>query len=210
MAPLLFIAACGSSREAAQDTADATATAATVPAPAAVAPDTMTTPERSNAIPPPAPAPDEVTEPGQPDWLRVDEAAKKVEMDVVAGLTGENGSWNYNGYAKGAMTLTIPVGWTVVMNFSSHDANVPHSLFITDQTPPYPNLMPDTPGIPRAYSINLQQGLGPGKSDVLRFAVDKPGEYYMVCGVPGHAASGMWDHLHVSSEAHRPSVELKK
>ena len=96
------------------------------------------------------------------------------------------------------------------MNFSSHDANVPHSLYVTDQAPPYPSMMSGTPAIPRAYSINLQNGLGPGKSDVLRFTAGKPGEYYMVCGVPGHAASGMWDQFHVSGEAARPRVELKR
>ena len=94
--------------------------------------------------------------------------------------------------------------------FSSHDANVPHSLYVTDQAPPYPSVMSGTPAIPRAYSINLQNGIGPGKSDVLRFTAGKPGEYYMVCGVPGHAASGMWDPFHVSADAARPTVELKR
>jgi sulfocyanin len=162
---------------------------------------TATTP---TAVPAGAP------EAGQVDWMRVDEAGKKVEMDIVAGLTGENGAWNFNGHAKGEMTITVPVGWTVVMNFTSHDANVPHSLYVTDQAPPYPSVMPGQPAISRAYSINLPQGIGPGKSDVLRFTVDKPGDYYLVCGVPGHAASGMWDYFRVSAEARRPSVELKK
>jgi hypothetical protein len=141
--------------------------------------------------------------------MRVDEAGKTIQMDIVAGLTGANGSLNYNGYAKGEMTLTVPVGWTVVMNFSSHDANAPHSLFITDKAPPYPGVMTDEPAIARAYSINLQQGIGPGKSDVLRFPVEKPGRYFMVCGVPGHAAGEMWDHFVVAANAPRPTVEVK-
>ncbi len=141
--------------------------------------------------------------------MRVDEAGKTVQMDIVAGLTSATGSLNYNGYAKGEMTLTVPVGWTVVMNFSSRDADVPHSLFITDKAPPYPGVLTDEPAIPRAYSINLQEGILPGKSDVLRFLVDKAGQYFMVCGVPGHAASGMWDHLVVAANAPRPTVEVK-
>jgi sulfocyanin len=141
--------------------------------------------------------------------MRVDEAAKAVTFEVVAGLTSVNGSWNFNGHAKGDLTITVPVGWTVTMNFSSHDANVPHSLYLTDQAPPYPNVMPDQPAIPRAYSINLMQGIGPGKSDTLRFLVPKAGRYYMACGVPGHAASGMWDRFEVSSEIQRPEVQTK-
>jgi sulfocyanin len=141
--------------------------------------------------------------------MRVDEAGKTVEMDIVAGLTAANGSWNFNGHANGEMTVTVPAGWTVVMNFSSRDANVPHSLFITDKGPPYPNVMPEEPAIPRAYSINLQQGIGAGKSDVLRFPVEKSGRYFMVCVVPGHAASGMWNNFVVAAKAPRPTVEVK-
>jgi uncharacterized cupredoxin-like copper-binding protein len=44
---------------------------------------------------------------------------------------------------------------------------------------------------------------------VLRFPVKQPGQYYLTCGVPGHAASGMWDHFVVSGDAPRPKVELK-
>jgi hypothetical protein len=214
MAPLLFIPACGGSQGAPEGSGTAD-TAAVTPAPASapVMPPADTAGGAGRlvaAVATPAAAAADAPQAGQPDWMRVDEAGKKVEMDVVAGFTSENGGWNYNGYAKGEMTLTVPVGWTVVMNFSSHDANVPHSLYVTDQAPPYPSMMPGQPAIPRAYSINLPEGIGPGKSDVLRFTVDKPGEYHLVCGVPGHAASGMWDYFRVSAEARRPSVELKK
>jgi sulfocyanin len=143
------------------------------------------------------------------DWMRVDETAKKVTFDVVAGLTPENSAWNFNGYANGEMTITVPVGWTVVMNFTSRDADVPHSLFITDLKPPFPAVMPTKPAFPKAFSVNLQNGIGPGRKDTLRFTADKPGEYIMACGVPGHAASGMWDYFVVSAEAQRPQVTVR-
>jgi sulfocyanin len=147
---------------------------------------------------------------GEVEWMQVDEAKKKVNFDVVAGLTADNSAWNFNGYANGAMTITVPQGWTVTMKFSSRDADVPHSLYIIDEKPPYPAVMPETPAIPKAYSINLKNGIGPGKSDVLRFTSDKAGEFSMACGVPGHSASGMWDHFVISAGAVRPSVTFEK
>jgi sulfocyanin len=146
---------------------------------------------------------------GDVDWMRVDEAAKRVEFDVVAGLTPTNGSWNFNGYANGDLTITVPVGWSVVMNFTNHDANVPHSVYVLDREPPFPQVMPEKPGIPRAYSINLMTGIAAGREDTLRFPVPTAGRYTMPCGVPGHAASGMWDWFVVSAEAERPSVSTK-
>jgi hypothetical protein len=146
---------------------------------------------------------------GGVDWMRVDEGAKRVEFDVVAGLTPVNGNWNFNGYANGDLTITVPVGWTVVMDFTNHDGNVPHSVYVAAEEPPFPQVMPEAPGIPRAYSINLMNGLAAGRHDTLRFPVNTAGRYTMPCGVPGHAASGMWDWFVVSADAARPAVSTK-
>jgi sulfocyanin len=143
------------------------------------------------------------------EWMKVDEANKQVDFEIVAGRTADNSAWNFNGYANGDLTITVPPGWTVTMRFSSRDADVPHSLYIIDEKPPFPTVMPDAPAIPKAYSINLKNGIGPGQKDTLRFVVEKAGEFIMACGVPGHAASGMWDYFVVSAEARRPSVTVK-
>ena len=78
---------------------------------------------------------------GDVDWMRVDESARRVEFDIVAGLTPVNGNWNFNGYANGDMTITVPVGWTVVIEFSNRDANVPHSFYVSDLEPPFPGVL---------------------------------------------------------------------
>src|SRR6266702_8927803 len=58
----------------------------------------------------PAPAVD-------PSWLQVDTATKGVTFQLVAGLTGLNGALNFNGFWDGGLTLTVLIGWTVVMHF---------------------------------------------------------------------------------------------
>src|SRR5207302_9920043 len=62
-----------------------------------------------------------------PSWLQVDSVTKTVTFQLVAGLTGLNGALNFNGFRDGGLTLTVPLGWTVVMHFRNHDGMLPHS-----------------------------------------------------------------------------------
>ncbi len=43
-------------------------------------------------------------------WLpaRTQAASKTVSLDLIAGKTTANSNLNFNGYAKGAMTITVP------------------------------------------------------------------------------------------------------
>jgi|SRR5713101_1149812 len=76
----------------------------------------------------PAPAVD-------PSWLQVDSATKTATYQLVAGLTGLNGALNFNGFRDGALTLTVPLGWTVLMHFRNHDGMLPHSAEIIGGRP---------------------------------------------------------------------------
>ena len=59
--------------------------------------------------------------------------------------------------------------------------------------------------IPRAYTRNLTQGMPQGGKDKLRFTAPGRGTYRIICGVPGHAISGMWIFLKVDPSAKTPS-----
>ena len=58
-----------------------------------------------------------------PAWLRADTATKTAEFDLTAGLTGYRGALNFNGYADGQLTLTVPLGWTVVQGLQAREAD---------------------------------------------------------------------------------------
>jgi len=146
----------------------------------------------------PAPAAD-------PSWLQVDTATKTVTFQLVAGLTGLNGALNFNGFRDGGLTLTVPIGWTVMMHFRNHDGMLPHSAEIIPDTHPLPT-GPVAPAFPRAFTLRLDQGLISEQSDDLRFIADRGGSYLIFCGVPGHGAAGMWVRLEVSGSVHRPSL----
>ena len=146
----------------------------------------------------PAPAVD-------PSWLQVDSVTKTATFQLVAGLTGLNGALNFNGFRDGGLTLTVPLGSRVVMNFQNHDGMLPHSAEVIEEVHPLPT-QPVTPAFKGAVTIRLAEGLRSGEQDDLRFIADKGGSYLIFCGVPGHGAAGMWVRFAVSGSVTKPSL----
>ena len=140
-----------------------------------------------------------------PSWLQVDTTTKTVTFQLVAGLTGLNGALNFNGFRDGGLTLTVPLGWNVVMHFRNHDGMLPHSAEVIDTVHPLP-LQPVSPAFPKAFTVRLAEGIPSEGRDDLLFIADKGGSYLIFCGVPGHGASGMWIRLMVSNSVSQPSL----
>ena len=138
-------------------------------------------------------------------WLQADTVTKTATFQLVAGLTGLNGALNFNGFRDGGLTLTVPLGWTVLMHFRNHDGMLPHSAEIIADTHPLP-VGPVAPAFARAFTVRLEQGLVSEQTDDLRFIADRGGSYLIFCGVPGHGAAGMWVRLAVSGSVRMPSV----
>jgi sulfocyanin len=148
-----------------------------------------------------------------PSWMTIDADAKSVAMDVVAGFNPNNSNWNYNGYHDGDMTVVVPLGWNVRMTFTNHDSDVPHSLVV--MTDAGPANLPFKAGheqaaFPRAYTKSPEQGLSAGDHDVIIFKAKQAGKFLWLCGVPGHAQSGMWTHLEISADAATPYLRIAK
>jgi sulfocyanin len=142
-----------------------------------------------------------------PSWMKIDSAAKRVTLDVVAGFNANNGALNFNGYFTGDLTVVVPVGWKVDIRFKNNDAMLPHSLVVTKayalgQFPQQAGV--DAVAIPRAYTDNPDQGIPSPKTDTVEFVADTPGHYDFLCGVPGHAQGGMWTGFTVDAAATAP------
>src|SRR5213594_3833391 len=140
-----------------------------------------------------------------PSWFQFDTATQAVSFQLIAGLTGLNGALNFNGFRDGELTLTVPLGWTVVMQFRNHDGMLPHSAEVIEDTHPLPT-QPVTHAFPRAVTVRLAEGLPSEGRDDLRFIADRGGSYLIFCGVPGHGAAGMWIRLEVSGSVRQPSL----
>lgn len=130
-------------------------------------------------------------------WVAWDPATKTVTFRLVAG------PFDWNGYTSGGATLTVPSGSTNVFNFEQNDGT-PHSAEVSTGTGAVPNSGGD-PAIPRAYTNKVVEGLPQGAKDVIRFTAPDTGTFRIICGVPGHALSGMWIWLKVDPAADTPS-----
>ena len=144
-----------------------------------------------------------------PTWMVSDLATKTVSFVIKMAENGNNGTFNFNGYGRGGMTVTVPVGWNVKMHvINIGQGAIPHSLEIVPVTEVVPREGVDPPSFGGAETINLLQGLSPGASDDADFLADKAGQYWMFCGVPNHGTGGMYDFFTVSATATAPSVRV--
>jgi len=137
-------------------------------------------------------------------WLAYDADTKTVKFRLIAGLTGGAKSpYNFNGFTDGELTLVVPEGANVVMNFENQDGT-PHTAEVIGDGP-MPNLGID-PAIPRAYTKQLTMGIAQGGTDVMRFKAAPAGRYRIFCGFPGHGISGMWIWFEVRKDATEASM----
>ena len=141
-----------------------------------------------------------------PSWLVWNATTKTATFKLIAGIPGRAKSpFNFNGYTDGELTLVVPVGSTVVMNFVNDDGT-PHSAEVINSGGTMPNMATDAAAIPRAYSKQAGEGIAQFGTDVLRFTAATAGDYLIFCGVPGHGLSGMWIRFAVSATAQAPAL----
>jgi sulfocyanin len=136
-------------------------------------------------------------------WMYMDAKRQHVVINLVAAATADNNGFNYDGYANGKGTFTIPLGWTVDWIFSNAGA-IPHSAaMIATLKPGAPAVIVGQAPIETA---NATQGIGPKQEQYVSFNAIDAGKYYLACLVPGHIQSGMWDYFVVSKSATMPSI----
>ena len=123
----------------------------------------------------PAAAPGEMT---MPSWYRMDGTA--VTLDITAGATSKGNYWNYNGAQNGEMTIVVPAGSEVTLNFSNQDPNQAHSIGIAADFDSPPAMLAPEPAFEGAMSSNptsMAQATLPGQSETLTFTVGEAGSY---------------------------------
>ncbi len=137
-----------------------------------------------------------------PDWMAVDNAARTVTIELIAGLTEENNRWNFNGFYGGTGGITVPVGYTVTINFDNQDPAMAHSVGVDEKQATYPNVFSEvTPafeGGVTADPTSMTDATMPGESETITFVASEAGNYALICYVTGHAAIGMWMDFTVS------------
>lgn len=138
-----------------------------------------------------------------PSWFQVDNEARTVSMTITAGSTNENNYWNFNGATTGAMTITVPEGYTVTVELVNDDPVMAHSLGISAETSSFSGTPDPEPAFPGAITSNptsMIDSTMPGQRESIQFTVDQAGNYSMVCYIAGHALTGMWVYFNVSGD----------
>lgn len=144
------------------------------------------------------------------EWMTIDPEQQSVHLTIVAAADGHNGTLNFNGYARDELTITVPFGWKVEVEFLNKGLGaLPHSLAVTEETNPIP-IEDGTVAFPRATTVKLVEGLAPGESDTFSFRANREGRFLLFCGVPNHGVGGMWNYFVVSKAAALPGISIKK
>jgi len=157
-------------------------------------------PQTSDSAPAEAP----VAAPASSDWFQVDEAARTVTIDLVAGQTSANNYWNFNGYYGGTGNITVPEGFTVTLNFTNRDPGMVHSVGVGERLASWPtSFSSPTPVFAGAMSSNptsMTNATAPNQSETFVFVAETAGDYALICYIVGHAATGMWMPFTVSAD----------
>lgn len=136
------------------------------------------------------------------EFMSYNPGTKKVKLKLFAALGSDNGGMNFNGGSRGKLTITVPEGWAVHVDFQNKDA-IPHSAIVLADKMPFP-MAPDRPAISRAYTKDLTAGIPTDGTDTMDFTASPAAKYLIVCGVPGHGPSGMYITFVVSATAKVP------
>ena len=131
---------------------------------------------------------------------------KTVVLDLIATYDGTNSGLNYNGYAKGEATYSVPEGWTVKVNFKNLSNQQPHSVQVATTDAVQQSRL-GKPVFAGAGMPDAEAGITSG-SVSFTFTADKQGEYTLACAVPGHAEQGMWLKFNVTAPDSQPSLQL--
>lgn len=131
---------------------------------------------------------------GQLDnWLSYAKATRTATLTVIGAYGTSNGGFNFDGYSKGALKVSVPKGWKVVVD-CSNQAVLNHSCAIVR------NATAGTPAFPGATTKDPRKGLAKGKQETFRFKATRTGSYRIACLVPGHEPAGMWDVFAVTAK----------
>jgi uncharacterized cupredoxin-like copper-binding protein len=160
-----------------------------------VAPVATPTPKQS-PTPSPSAASSTVT---LDQWASYNSATKTFTLKLEAGYQDLNLGLNFDGEYKGQMVVTVPLGWTVTVNFSNQ-GSINHSAAVVTASG-------TTPVFADASTPDPMVGTVPGQAASFTFIAGQVGSYRIACLLPGHEGLGMWDSFVVASGG-LPNVKL--
>jgi Sulfocyanin (SoxE) domain len=130
---------------------------------------------------------------GRPDphrFLASDATHRVAHLSLLAGLGSENNGFNFDGYGRGELFVTIPLGWRVVVTCENRGSRR-YSCAVVK------NSLSTRPAFPGAASPTPIAGLAPGAKAIFSFRAIRTGSFRIASLVPGQEQARMWDVLEV-------------
>jgi Sulfocyanin (SoxE) domain len=131
-------------------------------------------------------------------FFRVDARRHVVSVSLIAGYDATNNGFNFDGYGRGKLLVTVPLGWRVRVTCENRAA-VRHSCAVVDGP------MTIRPAFRHAAIPRPLEGLRHGEVATFSFMATRRGTFRLACLVPGHEEARMWDVLDVARGG-RPSI----
>jgi hypothetical protein len=141
---------------------------------------------------------------GKPDprrFLSWDAPNRVAHLTLLAELGSANSGFNFDGYGRGELLVTIPLGWRVVVDCGNR-GNSRHSCAVVKGS------LSITPAFPGAASPAPITGLAPGRKATFAFRATRVGSYRLACLVPGHEQARQWAVLEVR-QGGKPSISAR-
>jgi hypothetical protein len=138
-----------------------------------------------------------VAHPNPAQFLRVDAKHRTAIVTLVAGYDGSNNGFNFDGYGRGELLVSVPRGWRVRITCTNHGA-LGHSCAVVRGP------MTVTPAFRGAATPILPTGA----STTFSFVASRTGSFRLACLVPGHEEARMYDVLVVTSGG-KPKISAR-
>lgn len=168
--------------------------------------------DQTQVEPPPAPSAMTLVAPTDPaDYVQLSPDKDEVVIfNAIANLGDVNSGFNFNGYANGEATITVPTGWAFTVNLWNKGVMAHSAMIVTpDQTEKATDYNAAFQG---AYTPDPTVGFVGDQVqhfvtvEAARLQLEPAGEYAFICGVPGHTPAGMWLRLVVDDAAETASL----
>jgi hypothetical protein len=142
--------------------------------------------------------------PGRPDprrFLASHPAAKRARLTLIAGLGSSNNGYNFNGYGRGELLMSVPRGWRLTVDCRNHAPRRTSCAVVT-------GARSGTIPFPGASVAQPLQGIEPGGMERFSFTPSRTGVFRITSLVPGQAEARMYAVLVVTSGG-RPSISAR-
>ena len=150
-----------------------------------------------------------------PTWIKSDPASKSVRLDVAADWNDNNAAaecaacGNLNGYFRGSVTILIPAGWRVTIDYHVIGDKHRHSLMLTKPYDPadLPLRVAESEAVDGVQSRSAIAGLAPGENDQLHFT-SKTGSYWLISAKGTDLITGVWIRLDVKDGLKKAELQF--